>query len=80
MTTATIESVSASAESVKGEAGPSAQKTALRAMALAAQIRCHAMADRASRASEDSAGGPGEAVRYAVIAGRAAVAAFRLAE
>ncbi len=77
MATTTIESVS---ESVKGEAGPSAQKTALRALALAAQIRCHGLADRASKRSEDSAEGPKEAVRYAVIAGRAAVAAFRLAE
>lgn len=74
-TTTNVENVASGTVS-----GPSAEKVRLRAMALAAQLRVHGLADRASKASEDSTEGPKEAVRYAVIAGRAAVAAFKLAE
>ena len=63
-----------------GTKTPSLEKERLRALALAAQLRCHGLADRASLAAEGSPEGPREAVRYAVIAARAAVVAHRLAE
>lgn len=66
-------------EGVAGGEGPSPEKTRLRALALAAQLRVHGLADRASRSAEDSAA-TALSVRYAAVAARAAVAAFKLAE